>query len=291
MDNLKSYFTFTKKQRNGIFVLLCLIVLLQVVYFTIDVSNKDVQVDEKIVQQFEQQIDSLKLLKLNSQPPKIYPFNPNFITDYKGYILGMTNEEIDRLHQFRANDQWIHSTKEFQQVTQVSDSLLEIIAPYFKFPEWTARKKSKKDYNTSGENISKTLEQKIDLNQATSSQLQMVYGVGEVLSQRIIDYRLKQGGFADMVELYEIYGLTEEVIERISNSFEVKTPRQINRINLNKASRDELVTIKYIDYEVAFNIIEARTLKEGFKSLDELTKVKDFPIHKFDIIKLYLTLE
>ena len=29
---------------------------------------------------------------------------------------------------------------------------------------------------------------------------------------------------------------------------------------------------------------------EGIKSLDELTKVKDFPIDKIDIIKLYLTL-
>jgi hypothetical protein len=31
-----------------------------------------------------------------------------------------------------------------------------------------------------------------------------------------------------------------------------------------------------------------RVLKEGFKTVDELTKLKDFPTNKLDIIKLYL---
>jgi len=290
MSNIKSHFAFTKKQRNGIFVLLSLIVFFQILYFTID-FNDDLNVDESVIKQFEQELDSLKQLKLAQKNPTIYPFNPNFITDYKGYTLGMTNEEIDRLHQFRAKNQWINSAEQFQQVTQISDSLLEIIAPYFKFPEWVTQPKPKPIAQKFDDSTPKSFEQKIDLNQATSSQLQAVYGVGKVLSQRIIDYRAKNGGFAAMVELQEIYGLSQEVIQRISNNFTVKTPRHINRINLNKANRDELVTIKYIDYEVAFNIIEERTLREGFKSLDELTKVEGFPVHKFDIIKLYLTIE
>jgi competence protein ComEA len=54
---------------------------------------------------------------------------------------------------------------------------------------------------------------------------------------------------------------------------------------------DDLVTIQHIDYEVANNIIEQRKLREGFKSFEELTKVKDFPINKIEIIKLYLSLD
>ena len=50
------------------------------------------------------------------------------------------------------------------------------------------------------------------------------------------------------------------------------------------------MTIQFIDYEIAHNIIEERTLRDGFKSLEELTKVEDFPIKKFEIIKLYLHL-
>ena len=78
---------------------------------------------------------------------------------------------------------------------------------------------------------------------------------------------------------------------RITNEFTVKTPRQIQKINLNTATVDELVTIQHIDYELAYNIIEQRQLREGFKSLGELTKVKDFPVNKIEIIKLYLSLD
>jgi|TARA_B110000977_G_scaffold186368_1_gene252228 competence protein ComEA len=50
------------------------------------------------------------------------------------------------------------------------------------------------------------------------------------------------------------------------------------------------VTIQHIDYELAYEIIELRMLKEGYKIIDELTKVKGFPVKKLEIIKLYLTL-
>jgi hypothetical protein len=66
---------------------------------------------------------------------KIYSFNPNFITDYKGIDLACLLE-IDRLLAFRKDDKYVNSAKEFQIVTKVSDSLLHAIAPYFKFPDW-----------------------------------------------------------------------------------------------------------------------------------------------------------
>ena len=87
-----------------------------------------------------------------------------------------------------------------------------------------------------------------------------------------------------------MYGLSPEVIKRITNQFTVKTPREIKKLNLNSASIDELVTIQHIDYEIAHEIIDQRTLREGFKSFNELTKVKGFPIDKIEIIKLYLML-
>ena len=52
-------------------------------------------------------------------------------SDFKGYRLGMSIEEIDRLHKFREQGKFVNSIKRFQEITQVSDSLLNIIAPYF----------------------------------------------------------------------------------------------------------------------------------------------------------------
>ena len=282
---------FTKGQQSGIFLLVIIIIGLLCVYFFVDFSSNDYDFNNQEITKFQKEIDSLKLIEIENRKPKIYPFNPNFITDYKGYTLGMSVEEIDRLLDFRKKDKWINSTKQFQQVTKISDSLLNIISPNFKFPEWVTNPKSKNSLSYQN-NQKKTTTQKIDLNKATAQQLQRINGIGEKLSERIVRYRNKfVGGFIADVQLKDVYGLTPEVIERITQEFTVKTPRQIQIIDLNTATVEELVTVQHIDYDLAYSIIEQRTLRDGFKSLEELTKVKDFPTHKFDIIKLYLSLK
>jgi DNA uptake protein ComE-like DNA-binding protein len=293
MKNLKSHFVFSRKQRNGIFLLIIIILVLQILIFKKNSNQFQVEINNDILATYNAQIDSLQQKKNKENQPQIYPFNPNYITDYKGYTLGMSASEIDRLLQFRAENKWVNSAKEFQEITQISDSLLAAISPYFKFPEWvtSSTKTQGQTYTKKFSDEPRSIEQKIDLNMATASQLQRVYGIGDKLSQRIIDYRTKQpSGFIADVQLTEVYGITPELVEEITKYFTVKTPAQINKVDLNKATIEELVTIKYIDYPVAYNIIEARTLRDGFKTLDELTKVKDFPIHKLEIIKLYLTL-
>lgn len=292
MQNFKSHFTFTKEQRNGIFLLLTLIVILQSIYFFVDFSSEDVQVNQEELLKFSNEIDSLKKVKLEESKFKVYPFNPNYITDYKGSVLGMSNEEIDRLLYYRKQNKWINSTKQFQEVTKVSDSLLSSMSPYFKFPEWVTHPQKSNNSNYSKINIQKTYAQKQDLNTATAQQLQRISGIGEVYSDRIIKLRNKSnGGFIADVELLDVYGLMPEVIEKITQEFTVKTPRQVLSINVNTASIDSLVTVPHIDYDLAHNIIEQRQLREGYKTLDELTKVKDFPVNKFEIIELYLHTE
>ena len=54
-------------------------------------------------------------------------------------------------------------------------------------------------------------------------------------------------------------------------------------------SQEVLVKVLLIDY-VAYQIIEMRILKEAYLRVEELTKLKEFPKEKIDIIKLYLHL-
>ena len=257
--------------------------------FFVDFKSEKININNESLSKFEKEIDSLKLIELEKSKPKIYPFNPNYITDFKGASLGMTTEEINRLLAFRKQDKWINTTQQFQKVTNVSDSLLNAISPYFKFPDWVNQKKTN---TTHYNNKPKTFAQKQDLNTITAQQLQQVNGIGEAFSNRIIKFRNTfKGGFIADIQLQDVYGLTPELIEKITASFTVKTPRKIKKINLNTATIDELVTIQHIDYDLANKIIEQRTLREGFQSLNDLIKVKGFPLKKIDIIKLYLHLD
>lgn len=288
---MKSHFTFTKKQRNGIFLLLLLIAVLQCVYFLANFSREEIKIDKQVLETFNKEMDSLRRIELNEKKPKLFPFNPNYITDYKGATLGMSPLEIDRLLAYRKQGKWINSVKEFQNITLVSDSLLNTISPYFKFPEWVSNlPRKQKSINSLKTN--KSSNQKIDLNKATALQLQNVNGIGKVLSERIIRFRNTfVGGFIADVQLNDVYGLTPELIDRIKKEFTVKTPRKIEKININTADINELVTIQHIDYNLAAKIIEERVLRGGFKTISELKKVKDFPINKIDIIELYLSLK
>jgi DNA uptake protein ComE-like DNA-binding protein len=255
-----------------------------------DISPNEIAIDSNELSLFYNELDSLRKEKIEATKPKIYPFNPNFITDYKGYTLGMSNEEIDRLLQFRKMDKWVNSTQDFQNVTMVSDSLLNKISPFFKFPEWVNNPKAFKT-PINKKHIKLSFDQKSDLNTVTAQNLQKVYGIGEKLSERIVKYRNKfVGGFVSDIQLNDIYGLSPEVILRITNEFTVKTPRPITPIKLNSATVEQLVTIQHIDYELAHEIIETRTLRDGFSSFDELSKIESFPRQKIEIIKLYLVL-
>ncbi|NNL60406.1 MAG: helix-hairpin-helix domain-containing protein [Flavobacteriaceae bacterium] len=289
---MKSHLKFTKSQQRGVFFLILLVVILQGIYFYIDFSTEKASINIAQLEDFQQEVDSLRAVEIEKNKPKVFPFNPNYITDHKGYTLGMSIEEIDRLHAYRGKNKWVNSAKDFQQVTKVSDSLLAIISPFFKFPEWVTNPKPRSTTFTFNKDRKLTYAQKTDLNKATADQLQKVNGIGKTLSERIIKYRNKfVGGFISDIQLNDVYGLTPEVVERTRDQFTVKTPRQIQKLILNKASIEELVTVQHIDYDLAYEIVDQRTLRNGFKSIDELTKVKDFPSNKIEIIRLYLILD
>ena len=287
---MKFYTYFSNQQRLAIVVLIVVILSLQFfgLYYK-EFQTDTFDIPHEAYLKFQKEVDSLIADQRQSSAPKIYPFNPNYITDYKGYTLGLTAKEMDRLHAYRAKNKWVNTTKEFQRVTKVSDSLLNKIAPYFKFPDWVV-KTSQKSTSTSYASV-KSFEQKIDLNKATAKQLQNVYGIGAFYSKRIVRYRDSfEGGFISDIQLQGIHGLTLEVIDNILKEFTVKTPRLIDKIDLNSATIEQLVSIEYIDYELAYEIIELRMLRDGYNAIEELTKVKGFPKEKLEIIKLYLSL-
>nr|WP_252734433.1 helix-hairpin-helix domain-containing protein [Arenibacter algicola] len=278
-----------------------LIVIFQTVYFVV----KSYPVTEKtnsltLDEEYQAKIDELRSRNQKKDSVTVYPFNPNFITDYKGYILGMSTEEIDRLYVFRAKNQFVNSGKEFQKVTLISDSLLESLRPYFKFPEWTRRgsvesvdgSRSPSFKSLKAVSVPDTIKKaKIkDLNNATAEELRSINGIGDKLSQRIVKFRDLLGGFLVEEQLGHVYGLQPEVVKRILNDYGILESPDITKININQVSSRDISKLVYIKYEVAARIVAFREANGGITSFDELMEIEDFPSEKLDIIKLYLQL-
>lgn len=291
MNSLKSHFAFNRSQRSGILLLSLFILILFGIYHFVDFSEtSSFDTSSPEIVAIQQELDSITKAELENKKPKIFPFNPNFITDYKAYTLGLSTEEYDRLKNFRSKDKWINSVADFKRVTQVSDSVLAQISPYFKFPDWVTNPKPKKK-SYSNFTAEKPYAQKIDLNTATKEQLQQVSGIGEAYSDRIVKYRNKLGGFTDDVQLYNVYGLDAAVVKRALKQFTVKTPREIEKMNINTASASDIATIPSISFELAKKIWEFRKLRERLENITELQKLEGLSQSKLQLIQLYLYAE
>lgn len=127
---------------------------------------------------------------------------------------------------------------------------------------------------------------KKDLNKANAEELQKVRGIGPAFSKRIIKFRSALGGFYDLRQLNEVYGLKPETIEEIVKHFEITS--EVEKFNINSDSAKVLASHPYISYDLAWVMINYRKVHGDFESGEELKKVKALDDSTFIKLKPYL---
>ncbi|MFL3660720.1 MAG: ComEA family DNA-binding protein [Polaribacter sp.] len=290
MNLFKSHFWHNKGQRNGIFLLGILVLVFQIVLVFVDFSSAEIEsINTSDATFFYKQIDSLEAARLAGKKSKKYSFNPNYITDYKGAELGMSLDAIDRLLAYRKTGKFVNSKSAFQKVTGISDTLLEKISPFFKFPAWVVESEiNKKSVPGKIPLIKRTT---TDLNKATVADLKSIIGVGNVFSERIIKYRSKLQGFSMERQVYEVWGLEEEIADKVVAIFKILKLPNIQKANVNTVTFKELLKIPYIDYELCKKIFEYRDSVAELQNISELKNITDFPLDLYERIVLYLLAE
>ena len=279
---------FTYGQRWGLLLLFTLIIVVQLaIHFFPENEKLEPSKEQKEWLAFQRAIDSLKKEQKEFQP-KIYPYNPNFITDYKGYKYGMTTEQIDRLFAFRKQNKYVNSAKEFQEVTKVSDSLLKEMSVYFKFPDWVNKKSEYVSKYTPFPKKEKEVIIVKDINHATAEDLMKIRGIGEGISARILKERDKFGAFASMEQMQFIWGLSPEVVDYLNQYFIVTDVSKIKKLKINTATQKELAAFPFFNYAIAKEILIYRSMNSGMSGIEDLTKIKGLPIEKVSVIALYL---
>ncbi|MBQ8824725.1 MAG: helix-hairpin-helix domain-containing protein [Ruminococcus sp.] len=158
----------------------------------------------------------------------------------------------------------------------------------------------------------------LNLNTATSEELQTLPKIGSVIAERIISYREANGGFKNREELLSISGIGEAIYseifnmvyldveyfteplesdvidENISTETAVETVLQtteIPHLDINKAEKDDFMRIPGIDEKLAESIIELREKIHKFQNVRELLLIEGMTNKKLVSIWDYLYIE
>ena len=133
--------------------------------------------------------------------------------------------------------------------------------------------------------------ERIDVNRADAVQLQRLPGVGPARAAAILRERAAGGAFASPADLERVPGVGRAMVERWAGAVAVSgAPRPSreaspSRVDLNRALPKELEQITGIGPELARRIVEERTRRGGFASVDELLDVPGIGPRTLEIVR------
>ena len=130
----------------------------------------------------------------------------------------------------------------------------------------------------------------LDINHASAMELENLPGIGPVISKRIVKYREASGGFQKLDELKKIYNFSEENYHKALPFLRIKAQkgkavRSLPKIDLNKATKNELMKLSGIGEVLAGRIIKFRTLLGFFCRKEQLLSVYGIKQEVFEDIR------
>ena len=147
----------------------------------------------------------------------------------------------------------------------------------------------------------------ININTATSEELQTLSGIGEAKAAAIIAYREEHGAFNDISEIMNVSGIGEKMFENIRDSITTgddssadaessqssapgpSAPPETVLININTATSEELQTLSGIGEAKTAAIIAYREEHGAFNDISEIMNVSGIGEKIFEGIRGQIT--
>jgi competence protein ComEA len=269
---------FSRSQSNGFLILLPLLVIIlcSEPFFRRWQASKILYHDDDV-----RKLDSLlatwpseKREYTDSTRHAITPlaFDPNSASESIMLKSGLNEYIIKRIVNYRQKGGRFKSRFDLLKIYGMDSATFRKIEPFVIVPD-PKIEKFKPDERKFDEKKRTDTFLSVDLNEADTSKLKKISGIGEKLSVRIVKYRDALGGFISMQQLDEIYRLDSAIIKRIKKSFFIKSGFVPRRLNINNAGRQELATHPYISTKVADAIVAYRFQHGEFNSFEDLRKI------------------
>jgi competence protein ComEA len=256
---IKNYLSVTKKEWNGMVVLLILILLILVAPYIYQYFHKETPTDFK---EFDKAVALLNSGNGNSLSedkianPVLFKFDPNNLPAEKWQQLGLSERQIAIIKNYEAKGGRFYKKQDVQKIYAISAVDYKRLAPYIDIPEGYTNKP----------NII------IELNSADSVKLTRINGIGPSFAQRIIEYRNRLGGFLTKEQLKEIYGLDEEKYSQIKDQVNIN-PARITKIKINQVDFEGLRRFPYLTNKQTNAIIQYRNQHGNYNSIADMRNI------------------
>ena len=319
-ETLASYLSFSRKERLGIIVIVLIVLGLFSLPSAIPKSsNKQVNADTtwigamKRLELSETEIDNPYQKQYTDENSTAYQydrstnsyyskakgelfyFDPNTLQSEGWQKLGLRNKTITTIKNYLSKGGKFRKPEDLQRIYGLFPNEFERIAPYIKI-ESGAETNNVKDFadkTATESHTAKTYTPRyavIDVNTADTTALIALPGIGSKLAFRIINFRDKLGGFYSINQVGETFGLPDSTFQKIRQYLKVEN-NSIKKININKASLDELKTHPYIKYVFANPIVAYRNEHGLFAKIEDIKKVMAITDEIYNKITPYLAVQ
>ena len=291
---LKEVFTFSKSERRGIFILLFLVFSLLVydIFFPLEMelfsSQSEFKLEvkkflatqkkkEKKPSYFSKPKKSSRVYT-KSREIKLHPFDPNMMTYRQWIEMGFSKKQAKNIENYKSKGGVFHKPEDFRKIYSISEDEFDRLCPFIIITSSDAEDDEAELYNE----ITFILE----LNSINMNEIQRVKGIGPSYAKRIIKYRDLLGGYTQINQLMEVYGMDQERYQQIKPFFEIDTD-SIKQLSLKTANYSQLLRHPYISKDLAYEITYYRKMHGGFKSVDELKTISIVNDSLYQKIYLY----
>ncbi len=223
-----------------------------------------------------------------------FPFDPNTADSTELLALGLEPWQVRNIYKYRAKGGVYRKKEDFARVYGLTNKQFRELAPLIRigsdYQPYSDRGYKNVPYGCApdsvpGRRFPAKLRpgERIELNDADTTILMKVPGIGSYFARQIVRYRKKLGGYYSRDQLLEIQDMPKEALEY----FEVD-PGTVHRLNVNKLTLEDLRRHPYINYYQAKAIVDYRRLYGEIHDIEQLKLMKDFTPDNFERLRYYI---
>ncbi len=304
---VNEYFTFTRRERNGILVLSLVFIVLQLsililhflpdpyplvmdaatvkklAEFEIELKRKAFKPEKFFYKHFEKR-DSLKQQKQE----ELFSFNPNTLDENGWQRLGFSEKQTAAIVKWRERSGKFHTKEELSKVWVIDEKKFNKISAYISIPlsdkndttHVAPKYPKRKEYE-------KPVLPKVEINTADEAALSTLPMIGEGRAKAIVRYREFLGGFINLDQLKEVRCLPDSVIIAILPRIVIDV-RKVKLLNINVLDINAL-RHPYLPKTQANMIVNYQHEHGNFKTIEELEHLPLFTDELYRKIAPYLT--